>query len=257
MRTDAGITRHVTVVDQIPMVSHRGPVRREAPTVVCVNGAGVSSRELYPLVAELSEHVNAWTVDLPGYGHSGKPRRPLTLRELSAALAGWLSAARVTPACLLGCSFGCQIVTHLAVSHPGLADRLVLSGPTVDPRSRTWPRLIARWLRNSVNEDPRMLPLNIADYVDAGPRRVMTAFRESIRDRIEDRLPDITVPTLVVRGELDKMGPPGWAKEVAHLLPDGRLVTVPGTPHMVPFRAPCDLAALVTRFVTGAEDVVG
>jgi pimeloyl-ACP methyl ester carboxylesterase len=119
----------------------------------------------------------------------------------------------------------------------------------VDPRARSWPRLVARWLRNSVHEDPRMLPLNIADYREAGARRVLAAFRESARDRVEDRLSRVRVPALVVRGELDRLGPPAWAERVARLLPEGRLVTIPGVPHMVPFRAPRELSKVITGFV--------
>lgn len=45
-----------------------------------------------------------------------------------------------------------------------------------------------------------MVPLNIADYRDAGPRRLLVTFAAAARDRIEDRLPLVGVPALVVRG---------------------------------------------------------
>jgi pimeloyl-ACP methyl ester carboxylesterase len=228
-----------------------------APPVVCVHGAGVSSRELHPLVAELGREVDAWTVDLPGFGHSAKPGRALTLPQLADALADWLDAAKVGPGCIVGCSFGCQIAVDLAIRRPETVTALVLVGPTIDPRARSWPRLIVRWLRNSVHEDPRMAPLNIADYRDAGTRRVVATFRESLRDHIEAKLPYVAVPTLVVRGEYDRIGPPDWAEEVTRLLPHGRLATVPRVPHMVPFRAPRELAALITRFVAEVDHVVG
>ncbi|HEY7487276.1 MAG TPA: SDR family oxidoreductase [Streptosporangiaceae bacterium] len=250
-----------TLVQGRRMVSwHRSP-GRAAPSVVCVHGAGASSRELRPLVAELGRELDAWTVDLPGFGHSDKPDHPLDLRELADALADWLTVADVAPACLVGCSFGGQIAADLAVRRPELVSALVLAGPTIDPQGRSWPRFIGRWLRNSVHEDARMARLNIADYLDAGTRRVFATFRESMRDRIEDKLPQVTVPTLVVRGELDRLGPADWAEEVTRLLPHGRLVTVPGSPHMIPFKAPRELADHIASFVTdpktGIVHVVG
>jgi pimeloyl-ACP methyl ester carboxylesterase len=102
-----------------------------------------------------------------------------------------------------------------------------------------------------------MLPLNIADYADAGTRRVLATFRESIRDHIEVKLPYVTVPTLVVRGELDRLGPQDWAEEVTRLLPDGRLATVPRVPHMIPYRAPRELSAHITAFLAEVPHVVG
>jgi pimeloyl-ACP methyl ester carboxylesterase len=225
--------------------------------VVCVHGAGVSSRPLLPLVERLGESVETWTVDLPGFGRSPRPAEPLGLTALGDALADWLEAVELPPVCLLGSSFGCQVATDVAVRHPGRVRSLVLVGPTIDPMGRTWPRTIVRWLRNAVRESPRMVPLNLADYRDCGTRRVLFTFGESLRDRMEDRLPAVTVPTLVVRGERDALVPRPWAEEVTRLVPLARLATVPDSPHTVPFRAPEALAALVTEFVRQDADASG
>lgn len=241
--------RRTTVIGAERLASWHLSPREPSPTVVCVHGAGVSSRELRPLVSELGLAVDAWTVDLPGFGYSTKPAAAPDLRSLVDALSAWLDAEGLAPACLLGGSFGCQIVVDLAVRHPEQVSHLVLAGPTVDPHGRTWPRMLGRWLRNAVHEDPRMLPLNIADYRDAGARRVISAFRASKDDRIEDKLERIAVPTLVARGELDALCPQDWAEEVTRLLPRGRLAIVPRTPHMIPYRAPGELSSLVTDFL--------
>jgi len=71
-----------------------------------------------------------------------------------------------------------------------------------------------------------MLLPNAADYRDCGMPRVLAAFRESMRDSIEDRLPRLCVPTVVIRGERDAIVPQAWAEEVTCLLPQARLVTV-------------------------------
>ncbi|MGN9837039.1 alpha/beta fold hydrolase [Nonomuraea sp. H19] len=224
------------------------PSADRTPPVVCVHGAGVSSRELRPLVAALGEHVPAWTVDLPGFGQSTKPPYPLGLPALADALADWLEAAGLPPVCMAGSSFGCQIAVDVAVRYPERVRSLVLIGPTVDPMARSWSRQIIRWLRNSVREDPRMTPLNAADYRDAGLRQVLASFRAAMRDRVEDKLPHVAVPTLVVRGEFDRMVPQDWAEEVTRRTPLARLVVVPGAPHMIPFRDPAALAPIIRGF---------
>lgn len=120
---------------------------------------------------------------------------------------------------MLGGSFGCQWAVELAARFPGRIGALVLVGPTVDPHARSAVRLAGQWLRNSVRESPRMTPLNVADYRDAGLRRVLAGFGASMRDRIEDKLPHVDAPVLVVRGGQDRMVSQAWAEEVTRLLP--------------------------------------
>ena len=219
------------------------------PPVVCVHGAGVSSREFRPFLEALGPHHDAWSVDLPGFGASAGPKRPLGLRALADALTEWLTAVGLDQVVLLGGSFGCQVAVDLAVRHPGRIAALVLVGPTVDPAARGFLRQVLRWARNAPRERPSMAPLNLADYRDAGPRRLVGVFAESLRDRVEDKLPHVPVPTLVVRGAHDRLVPQEWAEEVTRLLPAGRLAVVPESGHMVPYRQPDALAVLVRNFL--------
>jgi pimeloyl-ACP methyl ester carboxylesterase len=48
----------------------RGP----GSPIVCVPGAGISGRELVPLLQALGETHDAWAVDLPGFGQSAARR---------------------------------------------------------------------------------------------------------------------------------------------------------------------------------------
>ncbi|MDF5752804.1 hypothetical protein [Spongiactinospora sp. TRM90649] len=61
------------VVDDLTIAGHRR--RGPGTPVVCVHGAEVSSREPLPLVEVLGERHDAWAIDLPGFGASGKPAR--------------------------------------------------------------------------------------------------------------------------------------------------------------------------------------
>jgi pimeloyl-ACP methyl ester carboxylesterase len=253
MNRDGGLEERTVQAGRWSMTGwRRVPPEADRPPVVCVHGAGVSSRELRPLVALLGERVPAWTVDLPGFGRSAKPVRPLGLTALADALADWLAAENLPPACLMGCSFGCQLAVDVAVRYPERVRSIVLLGPTVDPMARSWPRLIARWIRNAAREDPRMAPLNLADYREAGTRRVLAGFVTAMADRPEDKLPLLTVPVLVIRGEYDRLVPQEWAEEVTRRTPSARLVVVPGMPHMIPFRGPETVAPLIAEFAADA-----
>ncbi|UQA97109.1 alpha/beta fold hydrolase [Streptomyces halobius] len=242
--------RITATVNGRPMVAWRsaGP----EPPVVCVHGAGISSRTFRPFTEVLGHAHDAWAVDLPGFGAGAGPPRPLVLRALADAVAEWLTAVGLDHAVLLGGSFGCQVAVDTAVRHPARIAGLVLVGPTVDAAARGFTRQLLRWIRNSPHERASMAPLNLADYRDAGVRGVAGAFAESLRDRIEDKLPHVLMPALVVRGAEDRLVPQERAEEVTRLLPVGRLSVVPDSGHMVPYRRPHALAGLVGDFLTHA-----
>ncbi len=254
-RAKAGRGAYRLVVEQVGVDLPFGRIAAwrvsgSAPAVVCVHGAGVSSRELLPLLTALEGTRETWSVDLPGFGASAGPRRPLSLPELRQAVSCWLDAVGPARVVLLGCSFGCQVATAVALARPDLIAGLLLVGPTTDPHARSWPRQLGRWLRNARHEPGRLGSLTFRDYRDAGARQVLSAFSESLTDRLDDRLPHVDVPALVVRGEHDALVPQSWAEEVTRLLPHGRLVVFPGTAHMVPFAEPGRCGRAVDRFVS-------
>lgn len=236
-----------TLIDgrAVHAIARRGPGR----TVVCVHGVGVSSRYFRPTLEVLGAEFDVHAPDLPGFGQSADPGSVLDLAALADALLAWIDAAQLRRVALLGNSFGSQIAVEAALRQNGQIERLVLQGPTTDPEARSALRQIGRLLVNSRGESPRQLPLILRDYRDAGLRRCAQTFRIALVDRIEDKLPCIELPVLVVRGDHDLIVPQAWAEQVTRLLPHGRLVTVPDAAHTLNFAAPRGLADAVRGFL--------
>jgi pimeloyl-ACP methyl ester carboxylesterase len=216
---------------------------------------------MVPLARHLAGDFRVYAPDLPGFGDSGKPREVLDVPGLADALAAWVRAAglagrRVAP---IGNSFGCQIIADLAARHPDLVDRAVLQGPTTPPDERSWVRQFVVWRRNQPHNPPSLSPVTWRDYRKAGVRRLFHTFRHQLGDRIEDKLPRIRSPVLVVRGRLDPICRLPWATEVARLLPDGRLAEIPGVAHTLCYTAPVELAAVSRMFLDdeGASTAAG
>ncbi len=217
--------------------------------VVLVHGIGVASRFMVPIAERLAPHHPAYAPDLPGFGTSGKPIHTLNLIELTDALVSWTRAIGLEGAAFLGNSFGCQIVADLAVRYPELVERVVLQGPTTDPRARQAWRQIARLLRNSRREPLSHGLISAREYPRCGFRRLAKTFRYALEDHIEEKLPHVRVPALVVRGSKDPIVPQRWAEEATRLLPEGRLVVIPGAPHTLVYDAPLELARVVRPFL--------
>jgi pimeloyl-ACP methyl ester carboxylesterase len=234
-------------------VSAQPPANGRLP-VVLVHGLVISSRYMEPLAAILGRHFRVLAPDLPGFGESDKPRHVLDVDELADALALWLEANGIARAAFIGNSFGCQVLAALAVRHPGVVDRLVLQGPTVDPRARN---LVVQFWRDIINgrREPRPIgPLARIDYAKAGLRRALLTARVLIRDRIEQRLPLIAAPTLILHGSRDPVSPQEWAEAATRLLPHGKLVVIEGGTHTMNYTYPDQFAAAILPFLEAAAD---
>jgi pimeloyl-ACP methyl ester carboxylesterase len=212
---------------------------------------------MVPVAELLAPYHRVYAPDLPGFGKSEKPVHALSLVELTDALAGWTRTIGLDSAAFLGNSFGCQIVADLALRYPELVERVVLQGPTMDPRARTARQQVTRWLRNSRQEPLSHGLISAQEYPRCGFRRLIKTFRYALEDRIEEKLPHVRVPALVVRGSRDPIVPQRWAEETVRLLPMGKLAVVPNAPHTVVYDAPLKLASVVEPFLSGDRGAKG
>ena len=237
------------------------PLPPDAPTIVLVHGVAVSNRYLLPAARHLAPRARVYVPDLPGYGKSDKPPlHTLTVPHLADWLVAWMDAIGLKRAHMLGNSFGCQILADLAVRHPERIDRLVLQGPTMDPHARTAARQVGRWLATSVFERKSEGLVLLRDLIDIGLRRLVGMVEIGLNDPIEEKLPNVCLPTLVVRGSHDLIVPEIWAEEATALLPDGRLVVVDGAAHTINYSQPAWLRDVIWPFLTegaSTEDADG
>lgn len=227
------------------------PVRGDAPAVVLVHGLGVASTYMVPTAVRLAPDYRVYAPDLPGFGHSDKPPRALDIPELADALVSWLDAVGLERAHLIGNSMGCQIIVDTAVRHPARVERAVLQGPTIDRHARTLPQQLGRTLLDVFHEHPSQPLVQTRDYAKFGLRRSLRTFQFAVRDRIEDKVPLVRAPTLVVRGARDPIVSQRWAEEVTRLLPEGRLVVIPGAPHTLNYSTPREFVRVLRPFLEG------
>jgi pimeloyl-ACP methyl ester carboxylesterase len=216
--------------------------------IVLVHGL-TSSRTLKPLIRTLGNRRPVYAPDLPGFGMSDQPIRPLDVRGLADALRRWLLDNDLAPAIFVGVSFGCQVAVDLAIRHSAAVDRLVLVGPTFDPKARSASRVALRWARNAPRWSPRLAPTVVHDLIDAGPWRSLRTLRGALEDRVERKLSRVEAPTLVVRPERDHLVPQAWTERVAELVPDSELLVLPKAGHSIGPRTAARLTALLAPFL--------
>lgn len=217
-------------------------------TYLLLHGYGVTPRYLRPTAVLLAPHGRVIMPTMPGWRGSDRLQPPLTVGRQAETLIEWLRAERTPPSLVVANSFGCQVAAELAAGAPDLVRGLVLTGPTVEPDARTFPRMIGRLLVNTVREPFPLARIIAMDYAAFGLRNGIRVGRLAMDNRLEDVLPLVGVPMLVVRGENDGLITRDWAQRCAGLAPHATFVEVAGASHAVPYNAPGDLLRLILDF---------
>ena len=252
----------LSVWDEIDGLRIHGRISRPSrpriagPPVVFVHGLGVSTRYMEPTMARLAETHAVAGLDLPGFGRSATPPHRFGVAEHARTLARWLHARGMDSAILVGNSYGCQVIVDCVTRWPERAVGLVLNAPTMDPAHRSAVVMLARVLADVPREPWRLAVIVARDYLRAGPRRILVTLADALRDRIEEKLPAIAQPVLVVCGARDPVVTARWASECARLVgiertdaAGGVMQCVATAAHALPYDDPATFAGIIANFV--------
>lgn len=238
---------------------------REAPVIVLVHGFAASLHTWEAWTADLSRDHRVISLDLPGHGLS----RCVNNDEIGTAqfvdvIDQLMRALKVDRFTLAGSSMGGSAAWNYALEHPEKVDRLVLvaaSGwPPTDEESQKSPlafRLLSIGPLRNLIKDLDLSPLvrsaledsftDRAYVTDEMVERYATLGRAPChRDALltlsagqnrgepanRERLSGITVPTLILHGELDTVVPAAHGEKFAQTLPNAQLKLYPEIGHL-------------------------
>jgi pimeloyl-ACP methyl ester carboxylesterase len=212
----------------------------------------------------------AW--DAPGWGGSDDPPPSVHLSYYADALAGLIRGLGIDRPDVLGLSFGGGLAIELVHRHPDLARSLVLVGAYAGWAGSLPPDEVADRLSRMLEESTQppeqwvdsYLPgffvgsveRELIDEVRAimcdsrasGLVPMLTAFAEA---DLREVLPTITIPTLLLYGELDARAPLRIAEQLHARIPASQLRVIPGVGHCCSIEAPDVFASEVRSFLTG------
>ncbi len=201
--------------------------------LVLVHGGGSTIESnwsrILPLLAE-SRTVIA--IEEQGHGHTPPIDRQFTFENSADDIAALLDYLKLEQVDVMGFSNGGNIALRFGLRHPGLANKLVV----VSAMYRRDGMVPGFW-EGFKNPDLSMMPevLRQADLkINPDPKHLQQLFEQDVKRMVEFRdWPDedisgIAVPTLVVVGDKDIVLTE-HAMKMASLLPQGRLLVIPGT----------------------------
>lgn len=219
-----------------------------APTYLLLHGIGLSHREYTGLARILSQTGQVLSFDLPGFGSTQKPDRPLTVEDYATIIAEKLISRAVGPVITVGHSMGAQFAVELARQHPNLVTHVALIGPVVDANRRTLAAQGWGLLRDGPLERPATQLMVMHNYLRCGVSWFLTAARAMRDYPTHVRITDLTHPLVVIRGERDPIAKSEWCNWLSQQVRGGRLITVPEHRHNVAHSDPAATAAAILAF---------
>lgn len=220
-----------------------------SPTFVLVHGIGTSHRYFSRLHHELETDATVYSLDLPGFGGTPKPRFSPSVHEMALLVAHALDEVGVSDAILVGHSMGAQWVVELALLRPDLVTGVVIIGPVTDSRHRSLPAQSRALTTDILGEPPLTNAVVFLDYLRCGPAYFLAQSKPMLSYPIDERVASLTRPLLVLRGGNDPIADDDWCRRLAARAPIGCVVTVPGNRHVVHFTAPKAVAGAIRAFV--------
>jgi pimeloyl-ACP methyl ester carboxylesterase len=221
----------------------------DGPPVILVPGLGLSSAFYQPAVAALAEAgLRAIAPDLWGFGRNGGPFTGTSIEPAADWLLEFATAVDAHAPAWIGHSISCQMVLAIADQAPDRAPALVLAAPTGAAGYRRTRQAIAL-ARVAVTEPPRVLLSVARDYFRANPIQYLGAWIRAAHDHPLERAPRIRAPTLLLLGSRDPVPPPEFIAELIRLMPDARVVKIPGGNHALPLDRPAPFAEHVAEFL--------
>jgi 2-succinyl-6-hydroxy-2,4-cyclohexadiene-1-carboxylate synthase len=239
--------------------------------VVLLHGFTQTRQSWRRTVAALGGRYRALAPDLPGHGMAAA-RRPVSF----AACTAYVRALADGPFVLAGYSMGGRVALHVALSLPGVVERLVLVGASpgfADPAERAARReadeaLAARieeigidafateWGAQALfaGQDARVAAAAHADRLHNTPAGLAAALRglgTGAMTPLWDRLAELAIPVCLVAGERDQKFR-AIADQMARAIPDCRVEVVAGAGHAAQLERPEAVAAAIAAPPAGA-----
>ncbi len=223
-------------------------------------------RDVLPL---LGRRFRAIAMDMLGFGASARPAEPISIEACGRSVIALLDALDLERVGLVGHHTGGVVAVEVAARHPDRVRALVLSStPYVDAerRARTADRpridlveerrdgshLIALWQRRAgfyPQDRPDLLRRFVIDALTHGDR-VEEGHHAVGRYRMEDTLPKVAAPTLVIAATDDPYAFPEH-RRLADRLPGCTVTVIQGGMVPLPDQLPEAFAGAVDDFLAG------
>ncbi|HSJ05359.1 MAG TPA: alpha/beta hydrolase [Longimicrobiales bacterium] len=215
----------------------------------------------------LSSAHRAWALDQRGHGDSERPSSGYAAQDFAGDVLAFMDAMDLERATLVGHSMGSLVALETAVAAPGRISRLVLIGSGAYIRSEDTLQLMeqfsrlddpvpaetARDFQMSTIHHPipdEFLERAVAESLKVPARVWRDALAGLLAVDYTDRLQDLRMPALLLRGDHDETFPQAAQKTLAARLPNATSRIYPDTGHALHWERPADFIRDLEKFLS-------
>lgn len=260
----------------------------DSPTFILLHGFGANVFTWQEVIDELGVYGRVIAFDRPAFGLTERlmpgewQENPYTPQAQVKLVVGLMDALGVDKAILMGNSAGGAIAAQVALEHPERVQALVLVDAAIlkGGGAPAWTRpLLYTPQMNRVG--PLIMRqfagepgLNFIKSAWSNPERLTEATLEGYRKplqahnwdkalweltkasrwvKLEPRLPELTMPTLVISGANDNIVPSTESEKVARLIPDAQFALFDSCGHLPQEECPVVFVETVAEWLTTVE----
>lgn len=222
-----------------------------------------------PFLDQLERNFETIVFDNRGMGLSGEAELPFTTADMAGDTAGLMDALGLETAHVVGISMGGMIAQELALAHPERIRTLMIGasycggpeGSLMAPEdlqllgeayaSGERERVFRAMWEINLSPDFRAEDSRFAAFTEMGSQLpapqpvVLQQMRACAAHDTHERLGQISLPTLVIHGDVDRLLGYNNGQEIAALIPGSRFETLEGVGHMFWWEQPQRAAELI------------
>jgi triacylglycerol lipase len=237
----------------------------EGPPLVLIHGIGGDADQWAFVFGALSAANRVIAFDLLGFGRSDKPAIDYRVEGYVEFLDRLLRAIGIHRSAVLGHSFGGWIAAEFALRFPECVEKLVLvDAAGIDAGAAEIPIDLNVSSRRAMREafefmfhdqafaSDALVDLAYALHLERGDGYAIRSALATLadpREKLDARLSELRVPTLLVWGERDALTPVAMAREFHRRIAGSRLELIPECGHLPPLEKAAEFARAVTRFL--------
>ena len=219
-----------------------------SPPVLFIHGFGQSSvywQEWVDLLGDCGIHALA--LDLPGFGRSAQAAGPYTMEGLADSVARFIQDRRLGAVAIAGSSMGSTVAQFVALRHPRLVRRLLLTATSANAPPRIaapldpvaarsyWATRDIKAMVDGFFGSHSPPATHAAAFYEAGRQMSLDAAVEATEANQNwttlERLPEIKVPVLIIQGRNDTSKTPQQGELMASRMPHAQLVVLENSAH--------------------------
>lgn len=235
--------------------------------IFILHGWGCNLTMYKMLVDTLKDYYTVVSFDFPGFGDSEEPPRGWTMADYTDFTIKLVEYFKCSTASFIGHSLGTRILIRMAnrdnLSYE-IKKMVFIAGAGIlskyaDDYIADYNKFKAKkekYIREGKTDKLNQLRKNAPlDY--AYSSEVMCeCYLSAVSDNLENMLPNVNVPTLLIWGEKDKLTPVSDAKKMEKLIPDAGLVLLKNAEHYPFFDQPYAFKCILESYFEISEPLV-